>query len=634
MTSLVLGLRLALTPAARLRTALLTLAVALGSAILLVTVAAGRQQLVTATSYQQEMPRLVLAIVAVIVLPCAVLVATVARLSASLRDRRLANLRLIGLTANQTRLVGAGEAGGAALVGALLGWAGFWLLRPLLVGHAPVGRAWGDLFVPTATDQVLVVLGLAAATVVASVLPARSSVADALAVTRRADRRPPSWWRLAPLVVGVVLCAVAVVWTRTSDTGDISDPQALVLVTGIGLLAIGLVLVLPVLVRMLTRAATGRPLGPAQRIAVRRLEAQPAGVARIIAALLIGLFLATGARFVLVAFESTPQYATQARDLERGQRVAVVASQADAASTAARIAEVRGVRDVVDLPSLSIPGTGVQAIVASCADFARLDSGLQGCRDGEAMWFVRDQSDFLDQYSPNAVHDGSVTWSAGSDGEADSTAHEVVSTPARLETMRHADGQYSSSDALFPIYASAIIPPSIAHDLPADTQHTLLVVGGPGRGLADRLAAAGFDSSSYGGSEDYDFVASMRTVIWTVAGVVLAVGLLALTIAAIDRAVQRRKEVVALQLVGVDRGVLRRAQALETAVPVTIGAVLAVGLGALAGATYLSLDESTVIPWEQTVVLAAVAVVGGLGVAVVTMIAAAPRLRPEEIRAE
>jgi putative ABC transport system permease protein len=123
-------------------------------------------------------------------------------------------------------------------------------------------------------------------------------------------------------------------------------------------------------------------------------------------------------------------------------------------------------------------------------------------------------------------------------------------------------------------------------------------------------------------------------VIWTVAGVVLGVGLLALLVSSIERANQRRKEVVALQLVGLGRGVIRRAQGLETAVPVVVGSVLAVGLGALAGTTYLTLDSSMAIPWEQTVVLATVAVVGGLVVAAVSVVACAPRLRPDEIRAE
>ena len=61
---------------------------------------------------------------------------------------------------------------------------------------------------------------------------------------------------------------------------------------------------------------------------------------------------------------------------------------------------------------------------------------------------------------------------------------------------------------------------------------------------------------------------------------------------------------------------------------------MGLGLGAVSEATYLSLDDNAMIPWEQTIVLGCVAVVGGLVVATVTMVACAPRLRPEEIRAE
>lgn len=615
MTSLLLGLRLSVTPAARLRTALLALAATVGAAIVLVTVAAGRHQLVTATAYQKEMPQLVLVIVVVVALPCTVLVATVARLSASMRDRRLANLRLIGLSPNQTRLVGTGEAGGAALVGTILGWAGFWLVRPLLLGHSPAGAAWGDHFSPTLADQALVLVGVPAVAILTSVLPARSSVADALAITQRADRRPPGWWRLLPLATGVALC-LTVVASGPYDE-EVAERRVMALFGGIGLTAVGMLLVLPVLVRLLTRLTAGRPLGPAQRIAVRRLEAQPAGVARIIAALLIGLFLATGARFVLVAFESTPQYVQAEHNAKVQQRVEVATTQKHSESVAARLARTEGVAGVVDVPILHDNEEGTEAMVATCDQLAAIDPGFEGCRDGQPMGLA---SEGTTRHASETM-----TWSAG-----DRVSRVVVTTPADLPL---AVSDRSAFDALSPIYADVIIPPGMVGDLPPNTRHSMLVVGPPGPDLAGKLADLGFGPSYYG-TEDYDFVATMRSVIWTVAGVVLGVGLLALMVSAIDRASQRRKEIVALQLVGLGRRVIWRAQGLETAVPVVLGSVLAVGLGALSGATYLSLDDNSAIPWEQTIVLGGVAVIGGLVVAAVSMIACAPRLRPEEIRAE
>jgi hypothetical protein len=256
-------------------------------------------------------------------------------------------------------------------------------------------------------------------------------------------------------------------------------------------------------------------------------------------------------------------------------------------------------------------------MVATCDQLAAIDPGFVGCRDGQPMRLGSD--------SVVGHASGPMTWSAD-----DRVSADVVTTPADLPLIT-VDGL--AFEALSPIYADVIIPPEMVGDLPATTPHSMLVVGPPGPDLAGRLADLGFGASYYG-TEEYDFVATMRSVIWTVAGVVLGVGLLALMVSAIDRASQRRKEVVALQLVGLGRGVIRRAQGLETAVPVVIGSVLAVGLGAVSGATYLSLDDSSTIPWGQTLVLGGVAVVGGLVVAAVSMVACAPRLRPEEIRAE
>lgn len=616
MTSALLGLRLAITPAARIRSALLVLAATLVTVVLLATAAAGRYELTYSLAYQAEMPRLVAAAVAAIILPCAVLLATVARLSAALRDRRLANLRLIGLTPAQTRLVGTTETGAAAALGAVLGWLAFWLVRPVLVDHPFAGRSWDQPFGPNAMSQVLVLVGVPAVVVLAGLVPTRTTSREPLAVARRADRTPPGWWRLAPLVAGAALCTVLIVRSERR-TVEATNRDAVLFMVGSGLLALGLVLVLPALVRLLTRALTGLPLGPAGRVAVRRLEAQPAGVARIIGALLIGLFLVTGARYVLVAFESTPQYQQAERLLTVQDRVAVDTTAGRADQVVAELRATEGVDGVVDLATLH-SGRGLEAIVATCDQVAALDAGIQGCVDGEPMWFGS---------APRRGRD--IDWRSG--GRAGNRGDDpvVATTPASMAAM----GETDTWASLSPVYADVVLPPALVGDLPDSTRHTVLVVGPPGGDLADRLSGTGY-GMSYSGTEEYDFVATMRTIIWTIAAVVLGVGLLSLMIATIDRAIQRRKEMVGLRLVGLGAGPLRRAQLFESAVPLTLGIAMAIGLGALAGGTFLSLDGTLAVPWDQTWRLLGAAVLGGLVVAAVCTAAAVPRLRPEEIRAE
>lgn len=623
MTSVLLGLRLAITPAARVRSGLLLLAAALGTVVLLVVLAAGRYELAAATAYQAEMPRLVLAVVLAVTLPCVALLATVGRLSAAIRDRRLANLRLMGLTPTQTRLVAAAETGGAAIVGSVLGWLAFTLLRPTLVAHPFTAREWDDRFAPTTLDQLLVLLAVSLVVVLTALLPTRSGSRDALAISRRADRKPPGWWRLLPLVLGVVCLGLLLAQGHSTDEAE-TNRQAVLFFAGVALTGLGIVLVLPALVRLITRAARSLPLGPAARIAVRRLEAQPAGVARVVGALLIGLFLVTGARYVLVAFESTPQYVAAAHHLEVEQQVEVGARGRDVPDTLAEIESLDGIRGVVDLPTLVFGRGGQQAVVATCADLGRLGADVSGCRDGEAMWLDDHTPGFMRDNYPRLADATTITWSdrPGARGEA------VVTLPIDLRPVDLGPGWDAG-----PVYADLVIPPAFVNELPPTTHHSLVVLAPPGRDLVDRLSDLGL-GLSHPGYEDYDFVATMRSIIWSVAAVVLGVGLLALAIAAIDRATQRRRELVSLRLVGLGPGVLRRAQWLEAAVPVALGTVLAIALGALAGAAFLTLDEAVTMPWAATWRLMLAALVGSAVVAGLTVLTSAPPLRPEEIRAE
>lgn len=626
MTSVRLGLRLALAPAARARTLLLVLASTVATVVVLAAAAAGRFELAHATAFQQELPVLAAGTVLAIALPCAVLVATVARLAAALRDRRLANLRLIGLTPAQTRVVAGTETGVAAGLGAVLGLVAWSAVRPLLVARPLAGKDWDATFAPITGDVVLVLLGLPALVVATALLPTRSTARDPLAISRRADRRPPGWWRLAPLAVGAGLCGTVVAQGHRTDGAE-TERQVVLFFVGTTLLAIGVVLVLPVLVRLLTRVLTRLPLGAATRIAVRRLEAQPAATARVIAALLVGLFLVTGARYVVAAFESTPQYRAAAYDVEHGERASTEVRTPRVAALVQALRADPAVRDVVALPALRAGRNGPDAVVATCADLARLGADIDECRDGEAAWLTRidDMPAWVAENYPRAATDGELTWSAGRGGRA----VPIIRTPTDLPTVVPGPGWDSA-----PVYADALLPPDLVGALPDRTRRTVVAIAVPGESAVDALFRHGADNAWGADVGEYAFVATLRGTLWTLAAVVLGVGLLALVVAAGDRAIQRRKEVTGLRLVGLSGGVLRRAQALETGLPVVLGALLAIGCGALAGAAYLTLDEQPRMPWEQTWTLAAAATLGGLLVAALTTAAATPRIRADEIRAE
>jgi putative ABC transport system permease protein len=636
-TAILLGLRLTGAGAgpARLRTGLLALATAIGTALMLGIAAIARaEQLQNPALYSYGesagMVRLLLAVVVTVALPVLVLVGTAARLSAELRDRRLANLRLLGLSPMQTRAVAVTEAGAAALVGVLAGWLLFLVLRPALAGAHVAGRQWAAwALAPTTLDYLVVAASVLAAVVTVAVLPQRLDVGSALDRARRRDVRRPTPLRALPLALGAALCLFVIL--RPGDPQH-EPPGSVVaaLFGGILLLGLGLVLVVPVVVRLLADGLLRVAGGPVGSVAGRRLQAQPAGVTRVVSGLLIGLFLVTGARAVVVAFESTSQYVGAARQVEDGQRVLLGSTVAGADRVSGRARTVPEVQDTVTLPLLTA-GDGCRrgndyclaGIVATCSQLHVVAPTLTGCRDGEPMWLESDPA-------ARSIEDTELEWFAQHRYRTLADGGPVASIPVPTAVV---GGE--AWRELEPVTAAVLVPPAaLDRPLPPRAQAEVLVLGPPGRDLFDRLGSAGLHAATSWSAEDYDFVAGLRAIVWAVAAVILSVGLLAFAIAAVDRAVARRREVVSLQMVGVSRGVLRRTQWLEAGLPIAVGTVLAIGLGMLAGATYLSLDPGSAVPWQQAGTLAAVSVVAGLAIAGLTVVAAGPRIRPDLIRSE
>ena len=140
-----------------------------------------------------------------------------------------------------------------------------------------------------------------------------------------------------------------------------------------------------------------------------------------------------------------------------------------------------------------------------------------------------------------------------------------------------------------------VLPPDAAGlaGLLPGTERLVVAHAGPGRFLYDRVEGAGFGINTSVDLENYDFVQGMLTLVWTLAAVIIAIGLLTFTIAGIDRALSRRRELTALRLIGTPGRLLRTAQWWEAALPTVFGSLLAIAAGGYAGATYLQLDNDT-----------------------------------------
>lgn len=620
-SALALGLRLAWhgNRAARLRSVLVAFATLVGASVLLSAAGLTAADVIANPSRYSDrgMIWLAAALVMGVGVPVLVLAATVGRLSAGMRGRRLVNLRLLGLSPHQTRLVAVAETGVAAVVGSLAAWIVSFALRPLLT-LVPV---WGTTYpagaiAPPILVTATIVVAVPLVVVTVASLPERLGRAQVLAGVRRAEARRPSSWRLLPLAVGIAWCAWFSFLVRTT-TIENTTWVAVNLIGSVTVLGIAVLLVVPVAVRLVGDVLHALGRSPAVLLAARRIQAQPATMTRVVAGLLIGLFVVTGARCVVVAFESTPQYQAAERNVDI-QQVATVGIETDDLAEATRgLRNLRGVRAAIPtyVRESGDCMTGPDCFtgqVLSCGDLARLAPAARGCRDDEPMWLG----------APRKVPDVLI-WKAPDGGTV------RLPSPTR-EIAGLTDADYGSLDA------EILLPPDLTgvrRLTNGDSQ--VMVLADPGRDLPELLSGSGFAGSvGYYSADDYDYVATLRALVWSIGSLVISLGLLSFGIAAIDRAVERRREVTALQLVGVPASVLRRAQWIEVAAPLVIGSLLAVGAGLAAGATYLSLDESRQLPWQATMLLAALGCVGGVAIAGLTVIAANPRLHPDLIRAE
>lgn len=638
LSALTLGWRLALrtTGHARVRTVSLVGAATLGTALTLATLMIGRavRRAPSGLIVHDSAGTWWLAGAALAtLLPVMVLVGTVARLSAALREQRSSRLRLLGLTPTQTRLVNLGENGILATGGWLLGLVLAWLGRPLLATSGIGGRQYELAGLGPGPAEVLISLAVVPLLVVVAATSSSIGGRAVLTTSRGGRRSSPGWWRLLPLVVGL---AMLIMGRRSPRPTDLNPGMRDTWVLGwIALLALGTLLALPVAVRYLASwlVRRGRPVSI---VAGRRLQAQPAAQTRVLSGLLIALFLATAAQGVVATYESVPQYATPRYQTTVEASVQLqVPPGATAEDVVARAMQVPGVRDTVISHRLlascgeSTPvceGAYLQVHAASCDVVQQAVPGTTGCRDDRAAW-VNQPYDFpgfpdtttLTLYADNA--DGSVT------------GPPLLEVPLdRVSVIQLPD---STADRVgVPVF----VPSGLAGVREAVEAHgstQVLVTSDPRRDLVEAMSAAGLQVNGFWDMGEMDRIQRTIDTVRLVAVLALVLGLISCAVGALDRALERRQEVIRLQLLGVPARTLTLSHWIEVAVPVLLGCGLALGLGWLAADSYLLLvSDSQRLRVESTFIwpMIAGASLGSVLVSWVTSLAAHPRIRPDLIR--
>ena len=490
-----------------------------------------------------------------LLLPVLILIATASRLSAARREERFAAMRLVGATPRQISVISAVEATVAAVAGVAVGFALFFLFRPLLyrVPFTGAPLAQGDLSLHW-IDIVLVVIGIPIAAVVSARLALRRVQISPLGVSRRASSRPPRIVRIIPLLAGI---AVLAYFDAAGKPGNIGG-QLLELLVGFVLLVVGLVLAGPWFTTAGSRLMAKRASRPATLIAGRRLLDNPKAAFRFISGLVIALFVASATIGALssMAAASSSGGGSAAKDTLAEPFCSFSTSNCPASAQVPSVpgqvlAELRttpGVRSVTVVHQSPSQAQQRNSFgVVACDQLARTPA-IGKCAPGAT---VANIGYFLSNLLGHNSHASSTVWPS---------AHLSVAKAARL-----------------PVDAVVVATDGSSRSL--ERARTALERAFPFQGTPGAVEA--LDPST---ARLLTMIQDMTDVV-IVASLIIAACSLAVNIAA--GLGERKRPFSLLRLTGVPTTLLHRVVALESALPLLLVAAVSIVVGLLSAALYL-----------------------------------------------
>jgi hypothetical protein len=368
-----------------------------------------------------------------VVFPMLVLISTATRLAAGRREERFAALRLVGGTPSDVRIVASIEAMISAFLGAVVGTLIFLLVRPALAGAALVGTQYfeSDL-TPTAVGYIAMLVGVPIAAAIAALVSLRRVQISPLGVTRRATPKPPTFWRLIPLVIGLGVFAYGLSKTTRDGIGAPAYP-------GLLLTMIGIVIAGPWLTAWAAWLFGRFAHGSSALLAARRLADNPKGAFRAVTGLTLAVFLGTMVGLIVPALNATEQTPTAGAlsNILVGQVVGTPAAAGQ--QLISGISAIPGAT-VYPLYDLQPPGEGLgpTLIAVSCADM-RAIAGLGRCAPRLRAVQVMDNSLFDDNpiYNTKPIVDSASPAYTGKLTTLPlQTVLVKVNSPATLERVR------------------------------------------------------------------------------------------------------------------------------------------------------------------------------------------------------
>ncbi|PZS04525.1 MAG: hypothetical protein DLM56_05825 [Pseudonocardiales bacterium] len=450
--------------------------------------------------------------------------------------------------------------------------------------QADAAPGWGRYMVGVVVLQILVFA--------LSRLYGRRSLADELGIRRQVPPRPSRIWPALLLASGIGLLTYGCLHGRSPGS-----PSSTIFLLGTGLTAVGMIAAYPLLVRGIAVLAAPRAERLALQLGMRRLQAEPTSVQRVSAGLVMLIFcgmLAIAVSRDAVAAQGSPSsvaaFDVQGDQLSPQQRHEVLSLPAATAAT-------------ITLNSVVSQGAPTTVLFASCHAVAELlGHPAPGCSDGVGYRLVA-----TNDPGGNPLHSGEKIALPLSFRTPPPTL--TVTTPSRTLALPPDDVYGSLSDAQLLMPTSALP----VGDVPVAANLTLTCPTDPVAitALGDQFAAVAPTAELYGVNGNVDQLntdRAFRSLAEFVLGIGLVLVIAAVVIATVDRAFERRANLVSLRIVGVDSTVLRRAQAAQVALATALGGLLAVAVGKLAAQAYLKLGGA-VPRWTWSDVVAGIILV-------------------------
>ncbi|MGW2374062.1 FtsX-like permease family protein [Kitasatospora sp. NPDC001683] len=544
---------------------------------------------------------LVLTVVAAaLIFPVLIFIGTATRLSAATREQRYAAMRLVGATPGQVTVMSAVESTVAAVIGTAVGFGLYFVLKPVVAEVPFTGDRFFAADLSLTLPQIAgTLLGVPVAAALAARFALRRVTVSPLGVSRRVTPKPPSAWRVTPLVAGLVELGYFVGGKPATTNG-----QSAAYLTGFVLVMLGLVVAGPWLTMVTAQAVARRTSRPASLIAMRRLSDDPRAGFRSVAGLVLALFVTTGTLAIMGTINANQATLNGAPEVRKAIVDTPFGNKEDAAllpavpdrvlAQAHAVPGFQGIALVHDNPA----GIGAHQLgerrfvpsLVSCAELAQIPV-VGHCAPGATVAAV-------DPYQLLDLTDGSGhEWPA-----APISAAEAAELPVRM-LYATTDGSEEAKEQLrtlfmkeFPTYE-----PRLAEDWASEGQKKLQ----GWRQLAN--------------------VVLLTTL--PIAGCSLAVSVVA-------GLSDRRRPFAMLRLSGAPLRLLRRVVGLESALPLLVVSALAIGTGFAAAAMFLKaqMDYGLVSPDLTYYGLTGFGLVASLGIIASTLPLLARITGPEAAR--